>query len=75
MGWYVTVTRINGRYEWISISDWCHSRGLDVKYNPGGWSDNDIETVAPHIKFNNREDALAYWLAHGGDFTDTIPHR
>jgi len=71
--YYVQVPRLN-RNTLIANADWIHSCkfGL-VEYNEGGWSDHEERNVAPHFRFESREDALAYILAKGGEFSEEVP--
>jgi hypothetical protein len=74
MSFYVRVPRINGRYDKATLASWLENRGMDdVEYHPGGWCDNTIHNVVPHLKFMREEDATAYVLAKGGKYSTEIP--
>lgn len=71
---YVRIKRLNGNRDYADLGSWLNQSGVRaVDYNEGGWSDQLIRNVAPHLKFENHEDAMAYVLAHGGEISKVIP--
>lgn len=66
--YYIAIDRINGRKRYVELAESLNERGYDdrVEYFEGGWSDRCVDNIAPHLKFNNSEDAVAYTLAYGG---------
>lgn len=73
--YYVIVDSLNGRNEYADFALWVMQREIEVEYFPGGWMDKVVEGVWPHLRFENREDALAYVLAKGGEVLTEIPKR
>ena len=71
---YVRIKRLHGRQDHADLGSWLNQSGVGaVDYNEGGWSDQLIRNVAPHLKFENHEDAVAYILANGGEISKVIP--
>jgi hypothetical protein len=71
---YVRIERMNGRGDHVKIGEWINQSGTGlVYYNAGGWCDRGLGHIAPHLKFENDEDAIAYVLANGGEISKTIP--
>lgn len=72
---YVKIRRLNGRYDLLELATELQSKGFDdrVEYNMGGWQDKQSGMVAPHLKFENEDDAIAYVLAHGGAYSNRLP--
>lgn len=77
MTWYVEIPAVNGRHEFLQLIVRLDERGFGdrVDYCQGGWFDTTPDSVQPHLKFENADDALAYVLAYGGELTKTIPIR
>lgn len=74
MSYYVRIPRLNGRMDHYFLSVWLHDSGInEVDYCEGGWEDNQLYNIAPHLKFEREEDATAYVLAKGGEFSRDIP--
>ena len=66
---YVSIPRINGRKDRIDLAEFVERNSLRlVEYNEGGWADASLFPIAPHLRFENAEDALVYILARGGKF-------
>ena len=73
MSFYVRATII-GRLDYLRLAAWLEQSGIgEAEVIPGGWTDYSIETIAPHIKFDLEEDAMAYILSHGGEYSKTVP--
>ena len=71
---YVRIKKINNRLDHFYLGFWLNQSGVgEVDYNEGGWNDRGRGNVAPHLKFENHEDAVAYVLANGGKISKTIP--
>jgi hypothetical protein len=77
MTWYVAIPKINGRFEFVEFVDKLRIRGFAdrVFYYDGGWADDILEVTLSHLKFEHRDDAVAYILAFGGEILTTIPVR
>jgi len=76
MSYYVQIPRINGRKGHADLGTWLNTTGIgEVEYHEGGWSDGHINSIAPHLKFEREEDALAYVLTKGGNFSREIPEK
>ena len=75
--YYITVDLLNGRRDFYELACKLSERGYEdrVEYNPGGWRDNQISIVLPHLKFLNEDDALAYVLSYGGNISRCVPTR
>lgn len=70
---YVTITKLNQK-RFVELNEWVLEHGNpSVDYHSGGWSDGHIYLVAPHLKFEREEDALAYMLTKGGTLSKSIP--
>jgi hypothetical protein len=71
---YVRIKKINGRNDHYVLGAWLNQSGVgEVEYNEGGWNDRHLGNIAPHLKFEREEDAVAYVLANGGEISKTIP--
>lgn len=71
---YVRIKRLNGRQDHYALAVWVNQSGVgEVDYNAGGWSDRSLGNIAPHLKFERHEDAVAYVLANGGKISKTLP--
>jgi hypothetical protein len=58
----------------VKYAEWFHNCGFDtVEYNDGGWADQMIRNVAPHLRFNSQQDATTFILANGGQYSEEIP--
>lgn len=65
---------MNGRNDHAILGHWLNESGvIEVDYCEGGWSDGMIHNIAPHLKFDQEADAVAYVLAHGGSYSTKIP--
>ena len=74
MSYYVRIPRINGRMDHYHLNIWLRDSGInEVDYCEGGWSDGHLYNLAPHLKFEREEDATAYVLAKGGEFSRDLP--
>jgi len=75
MTWYVEIPRLNGRLDFALLAEKLNIKGFEdrVEYHSGGWSDYNLESTRPHLKFENEDDAVAYVLAHGGSYGTTVP--
>lgn len=74
MSFYVRIDRMNGRSDHMRLGDWLNRSGVvETHYYKGGWDDNHVHSIAPHLKFEREDDAIAYVLAHGGSYTTTVP--
>ena len=74
---YVAIPRINGRNDMLELAKKLegHGYGDNVEYNMGGWMDREINTVLPHLKFDEEQDAIAYVLTYGGAVSRSLPYR
>jgi hypothetical protein len=72
---YVKVQRINGKHDLAELAAKLEPKGFGdrVEYNSGGWRDRQFYIVAPHLKFENEDDAIAYVLAYGGEISKILP--
>ena len=72
---YVKIKRLNGRNDFLRLAWELQRKGFEdrVEYHQGGWEDKVVPKVAPHLKFENHDDALAYVLAYGGEVSKEIP--
>jgi hypothetical protein len=71
---YVRIKKLNGRQGHAELGTWLNQSGVgEVDYFEGGWVDSIMPVVAPHLKFDIEEDAMAYVLAHGGEISNTLP--
>jgi len=75
MEFYIQIAKLNGRSDFCELASKLDERGYSdrVEYHPGGWIDNKIHTVLPHLRFLNEDDAIAYVLSYGGNITRDIP--
>lgn len=73
---YVRTERINGRFRLALLCAELRSKGFGerVEYNEGGWHDNSLKLVAPHLRFKNGDDAMAYALSVGQAVLKTLPY-
>lgn len=72
---YVTISRLTSK-ELISLAEWRLQSGVEtMDYASGGWTDQLIKNVIPHLRFDREGDAIAYVLAHGGSYSTTIPQE
>lgn len=73
--WYVVVDKIIGRYDYIDLATRLNYRGIEdrVEYSEGGWQDNNLKIVLPHLRFEFEDDALAYVISYGGKVVNDIP--
>ena len=73
MSFYIRANII-GRYEHFRFAQWIEQSGIgEAEYFQGGWCDFSIDHIAPHIKFEREEDAMAYVLTHGGEYSKSMP--
>ena len=70
---YVKIDRINGRNDFYNIVKSLNELGVVAEYYRGGWGDYRIPLSAPHLKFEDEEDALIYILKFGGELLKEIP--
>ena len=77
MTWYVVIPPLNGRVGFVDLAEDLLNKGFEdrVEYFSGGWIDNMVTAVYPHLKFENEDDAIAYVLACGGTVTTKLPIR
>lgn len=75
MTWYVAIPRISGRFKFLEFAEQLGIRGFEdrVFYYDGGWADDILEVTRPHLKFEHKDDAIAYILAFGGKILTTVP--
>jgi len=74
MSFYVRVRKLNGRSDHAKLGSWLNQSGVvEVDYHDGGWYDNIVANIAPHLKFELESDAIAYVLAHGGEVNRQVP--
>ena len=74
MSFYVKIKRLNGLNDHTILGSWLNQSGVgEVDYHRGGWSDQMLYNLYPHLKFEREDDAIAYVLAHGGEITRSIP--
>ena len=76
MYYYVRIKRMNGRNDFYQLAKTLgeHGYGDRVEYFPGGWNDNMISNAAPHLRFTDEGDAVAYCLTYGVTMSKTIPY-
>ena len=76
MYYYVRIKRMNGRNDFYQLARTLNEHGYEdrVEYFSGGWNDNMISNAAPHLRFDNEGDAVAYCLTYGGSVGSTIPY-
>jgi len=72
---YIKIKRLNGRNDFAELALQLQSKGFEdrVEYHQGGWDDKRVYIIAPHLKFDYHDDALAYVLAYGGEVSMIIP--
>jgi len=72
---YVQIKRLNGRHDFARLAIELQLKGFEdrVEYHQGGWEDKVVPKVAPHLKFEYHDDALAYVLAYGGEVSKEVP--
>lgn len=71
---YVRIKRLNGRQDHADLGSWLNQSGVfEVDYREGGWDDRHLGNIAPHLRFEKEEDAVAYVLANGGEISKTLP--
>jgi hypothetical protein len=76
MSFYVKIKRLNGRKDHAVLAAWLIQSGVvEVDYHEGGWADQFVYNLHPHLKFEREEDAVAYILANGGSYSMDIPKR
>lgn len=74
MSVYVRIRKLNGRQDHADLGSWLNQSGVcEVDYFEGGWGDTSMNNIAPHLKFEREEDAMAWVLAHGGEISKTLP--
>lgn len=74
--YYVRIERLNGRQNTRRLGEWLNSSGvIGADYNEGGWADGMVKNVSPHLRFEREDDAIAYVLAHGGNYMTHIPEE
>jgi len=58
------------------LSYWLEQSGIkEVDYFEGGWMDNQVQSIHPHLKFETEEDATAFILVHGGTCSKELPKK
>lgn len=76
MTYYVRIPNVNGRKNLALLSEIFNEVGLlDVEYHSGGWVDECLFTIEPHLKFENEHEATLYILKYGGKIEDDLPIR
>jgi len=71
---YYVEASLHGRTKFCEFASWCAERNIiDAEYHQGGWVDHVVESVEPHIKFTNMEDAIAYALTIGASVSLKVP--
>jgi hypothetical protein len=75
MYYYVRIKRLNGRNDFCNLAQSLYEHGYDdrVEYFAGGWNDNVVYSVAPHLRFIEEGDAVAYCLTYGCTVSTQIP--
>jgi hypothetical protein len=76
MYYYVRIKRMNDRNDFYQLARSLdeHGYGDRVEYFAGGWNDNMISTAAPHLRFKDEDDAVAYCLTYGCTMSSYIPY-
>lgn len=70
---YVRINRLNSK-GLVSLAEWIHDCKFgEVEYNEGGWQDRGFGITHPHLRFDDRQDALQFIIARGGEYSETIP--
>ena len=76
MSHYVKIPAVNGRLEYYQLAKWALESGIGMIYlHNGGWQDEECASYYPHIQFETKEDATAYILANGGEYSSEVPTR
>ena len=77
MYYYVRTKRLNGRNDFYQLAKTLNEHGYEerVEYFPGGWNDHMISNAAPHLRFDNEGDAVAYCLTYGCTMTQMVPEE
>ena len=77
MYYYVRIKRFNGRNDFYQLAKTLNEHGYvdRVEYFPGGWNDHMISNAAPHLRFNDEDDAVAYCLTYGGTVSIYMPEN
>lgn len=72
---YIQIEPLNGRRSVYDLASKLETKGFGdgVEYNSGGWNDRQLGNIAPHLKFEDDEDAIAFVLAYGGKISKTLP--
>ena len=75
MYYYVIINRLNGRNDYYQLGEKLNSAGYDdrVEYFPGGWVDNIMQCVKPHLRFTDESGAIVYCLATGSVCSKHMP--
>jgi hypothetical protein len=75
MTWYVAIKALNGRHDFARLAMQLEPLGFEdrVEYCRGGWEDQEIKTILPHLKFEDKDDAVAYVLKFGGKAVQHLP--
>jgi hypothetical protein len=75
MSYFVIIPKVMGRIEHFALADRLIQLGLigEAEYNAGGWTDDEIFTVKPHLKFENEADAIVFALAEGKTVHHSLP--
>lgn len=75
MYYYVRIKRMNGRNDFYQLAKTLDEHGYAdrVEYHEGGWNDHMIHNAAPHLRFDNEGDAVAYCLTYGCTYSTAIP--
>ena len=77
MYYYVRIKRLNGRNAFYELATNLSKYGYgdNVEYFHVGWCDDMVDNSAPHLRFNNEGDAVAYCLTYGCTMSTTVPHN
>lgn len=74
MNYFVKIIPLNGRYAKAELVSKLNACGIsEAEYFPGGWLDNSMSNVFPHLRFQDEEDALMYALKFGGEVLNEPP--
>jgi len=76
MTWYVAIKALNGRHDFARLAMDLEPLGFEdrVEYSGGGWQDQMVHNVLPHLKFEHQDDAIAYVLKFGGQAIQHLPY-
>jgi hypothetical protein len=76
MYYYVRIKRMNGRHDFYALAKALNEHGYAdrVEYFQGGWNDHMINNAAPHLRFDNECDAVAYCLTYGCTMSSSVPY-